>query len=284
MIQTKILYLIFTLLLLISCNNYEVKKNSEKGNWLLLNQEDISSGMHHTNHFKLFGKYSSGYNKSVLKAIDKVQSTAMDGGGYFTGVKADPPESPIGYNLSLLGKKLLNLDRKTSYCSGASYSAFIESMNTILENNKDSISADRMEALRMQEEDGGRREDGVKFWGKWNADGFGNNYALVQYSNIGKVIKPEDARPGDFMNISWKSGNGHSVVFLGWILDQDKKLNVVYWSSQKRTNGLGDDVVPVDRIKNVMIVRITDPNNIYKFNVKKEIQTQIPGFKINFKH
>lgn len=65
----------------------------------------------------------------------------------------------------------------------------------------------------MQEPDGGRREDEIKFWGKWNDDGFGNHFALVQYSQMGTTIKPIHARPGDFMNISWKKGGGHSVVF-----------------------------------------------------------------------
>ena len=240
------------------------------------------SGSHNTNHLKIFGKYTSSYNKAVLDAIDKVQATAPDGGGYFTGVKADPPESPIGYDLSLLGKKLLHLKRKTSYCSGATYSAFLESLNEILKDKSDSLSGDRLEALKIQEINGGRREDGVKFWGKWNDDGFGNDYALVQYSNIGKIIKPEDARPGDFMNISWKNGHGHSVVFLGWYLDKNERLNAVYWSSQKGTNGLGDDIVPVDKIKEVLIVRITNPENIFKFDVNKKVNRNVPGYKIEF--
>lgn len=274
--------LLIIMFLFTSCGQKKESRITNKGNWLLLTKVDISAGTHNTDHLKIFGKYVTGYNKAVLDAIDKVQSTAPDGGGYFAGVKADPPESPIGYDLSLLGKELLHLKRKTSYCSGATYSAFIESMNEILKDKSDSLPADRLEALKMQEPNGGRREDGVKFWGKWNDDGYGNDYALVQYSNIGKIIKPEDARPGDFMNISWKSGHGHSVIFLGWYLDKNKKLNAVYWSSQKRTNGLGDDIVPIDKIKEVLIVRITNPENIFKFDVNKKVNRNVPGYKIDF--
>ena len=102
------------------------------------------------------------------------------------------------------------------------------------------ISPERFEAMRMQELDGGRREDWVKFWGLWNADGPGCHYALVQYSGAGSEIAPIHARPGDFMNINWKSGLGHSVVFLGWHKDSEGKKHVLFWSSQMGTNGLGD--------------------------------------------
>ena len=282
MIRMYYAVIIIAFFVFISCDQQKGNNITKEGNWLLLKKTDISSGSHNTNHLKIFGKYTSSYNKAVLDAIDKVQATAPDGGGYFTGVKADPPESPIGYDLPLLGKKLLHLKRKTSYCSGATYSAFVESLNEILKDKSDSLSGDRLEALKIQEINGGRREDGVKFWGKWNDDGFGNDYALVQYSNIGKIIKPEDARSGDFMNISWKNGHGHSVVFLGWYLDKNERLNAVYWSSQKGTNGLGDDIVPVDKIKEVLIVRITNPENIFKFDVNKKVNRNVPGYKIEF--
>jgi hypothetical protein len=134
----------------------------------------------------------------------------------------------------------------------------------------------------MTEEDGSRREDGVKFWGKWNADGYGNHFALVQYSGMGKVVKPEKALPGDFMNISWKNGGGHSVVFLGWYLDENNKKHVVYWSSQKGTNGFGDDVVPIDRIAEVMVVRLTDPDAVYDFDVDKSVKTDVKGYQIDW--
>ncbi len=80
------------------------------------------------------------------------------------------------------------------------------------------LSPERLEAIRMQEPDGGRREDLIKFWGYWNADGFGTHFALVQYSRMGQEIRPAQLRPGDFVNISWKTGLGHSVIFLVWLL------------------------------------------------------------------
>ena len=251
-----------------------------KHKWLLLSEKDLSPNMQNLNHLKNFKKYAKGYNLAVLRAIDSVQAHAMNGGGYFIGKDSTPTESPIGYELKLFGNSLINPPRTTSYCSGSSYTTLMTSLNYILPNGAKKISKERIEAVRMQEPDGGRREDWTKFWGIWNADGFGSQYALVQYSKMGKNINPIDARPGDFMNISWKSGIGHSVVFLGWFIDKDGKKNVVYWSSQKGTNGMGDQVVPLSRIKEVKIVRLTNPKNLFKFNINQSVDKKVPGDKI----
>lgn len=259
----------------------KLEATRDNGEWFLLNKDDIAAGAHHTRHAEIFGKYVKGYNYYVLQAIDKVQATAMDGGGYFIGIKAVPTESPIGYKLKLFDRPLLEPPRTTSYCSGSTYAAFIEQLNLIFSKNEGKkLSDERYEAIRMQEENGGRREDTIKFWGKWNDDGFGSHYALVQYAKMGEEIKPPQARPGDFINISWAKGGGHSVVFLGWYQDENGQKNIVYWASQTRTNGFGDEVIPLERIKEIKAVRLVHPENLFKFEVNAPVQRDIPGDKI----
>lgn len=260
----------------------EAKTPKDKKGWLILQKKDLAKGTYHTDHYKIFKKYTSGHNLEVLKAIDIVQSHAMDGGGYFIGKDSTPTESPAYYELKLFNKSLITPPRRSSYCSGSSYSAFIEALNMILSKKGKNLSPERLEALRMQEPNGGRREDWIKFWGIWNADGFGSQYAMVQYSGMGIEIKPEDARPGDFLNISWKTGIGHSVVFLGWYMDENNKKNIVYWSSQKATNGFGDQVVSLERIKDVKIVRLTKPENLFKFDVNHSVNKDVPGDRIDW--
>jgi len=272
--KTKLIFFALAVLVTISCQ-------SEAG-WFILSKKDVSVGTYHTRHAEIFGKYAPAYNKYILQGIDKVQATAQDGGGYFTGIKAVPAEAPIGYTLKLGNRALLDPPRATSYCSGSSYAAFIEGLNLIFNDSLNFLDSVRFEALRMQEADGGRREDHVKFWGWWNADGYGNHFALVQYGKMGEVIKPKDARPGDFMNISWKNGLGHSVVFLGWYISRDGNKNVVYWSSQKTTNGMGDQIVPLGRIKEAMIVRLSTPQNIFAYNVNSPVKTDVKGFEIDW--
>ncbi len=259
----------------------QLKATRDNGEWFLLNKDDIAAGAHHTRHAEIFGKYVKGYNYYVLQAIDKVQATAMDGGGYFIGIKAVPTESPIGYKLKLFDRPLLEPPRTTSYCSGSTYAAFIEQLNLIFSKKEGKkLSDERYEAIRMQEENGGRREDTIKFWGKWNDDGFGSHYALVQYAKMGEEIKPPQARPGDFINISWAKGGGHSVVFLGWYQDENGQKSIVYWASQTRTNGFGDEVIPLERIKEIKAVRLVHPENLFKFDVNAPVQRDIPGDKI----
>ncbi len=281
-----LIILLFSFLIL-GCKNQETNNSvftptKDDGNWLILKKEDVSLGTYHTEHAKVFSKYISGYNTYILNAIDLVQSTALNGGGYFTGIKADPPESPIGYNLFLFDKQLLQAPRTTSYCSGSTYAVFIESLNLMFKNKSKTLSEKRYESLRMQELDGGRREDGVKFWGKWNDNGYGNHHALVQYSGMGKRIYPINARPGDFLNISWKNGGGHSVIFLGWYVNEENEKCVVYWSSQKSTNGLGNSIVPISKIREVMFVRLTSPENLFTFDVKKQVDRSVKGNSIDW--
>lgn len=278
----KYVVLFLALSLLFGCTSDKKNSETKKSDRVILSKSDLENGSHHTKHFEIFGKYTNETNQTILKAIDRVQATAMDGGGYFIGITADPPESPIGYDISLFDKELLKAPRKTSYCSGASYSAFIEALNLMYDEEENELSENRYESLRMQEPDGGRREDNVKFWGKWNADGYGNHFALVQYSKMGEVVMPKDAQPGDFMNISWKSGGGHSVIFLGWHINEENEKCLVYWSSQKGTNGLGDQVVKLSRIREVMVVRLTNPEQLFNFDPSTQIKNEVNGFNINW--
>jgi hypothetical protein len=262
--------------LFMQCHTLSRQVAKDDGSFLLLNEKDLAAGPYHCRHHELFGKYTNGLNLAVLAGIDVVQAHAMNGGGYFVGKDSIPTESPIGYDLVLWKQPLLKAPRTTSYCSGASYSAFIEALNILWPNGADRLSADRFEALRMQEPDGGRREDMIKAWGWWNADGFGSQFCLVQYLGMGKEIKPNQLRPGDFVNISWKSGLGHSVVFLGWaIKDNDKKI--LYWSSQRATNGMADQLVSLQRIKEIKAVRLYDVSRLLTFDIKHPVATDVPG-------
>jgi hypothetical protein len=266
----------------LQANSAKTQAGVERARYFVLTEAQLSAGPHHTRHAELFGEGASKINLAVLQAIDKVQATAMDGGGYFVGVHAQPPESPIGFELKLFGHSLLKPPRKTSYCSGSSYTVFIEALNTLLARDANRLTSDRLEALRMQEPDGSRREDGVKFWGQGNADGFGTQFALVQYSAAGVEVKPQDARPGDFANISWKSGLGHSVVFLGFFKDKDGTKKMLYWASQKGTNGLGDQASAIDKIKEVKIVRLVDPQRIFSFDPTTKVNQNVLGDKIDW--
>jgi hypothetical protein len=226
---------------------------------------------YHVRHAELFGADVPDLNAAVLRGVDAIQKTAMEGGGYFIGVKADPPESPIGFPLCIFGKPLLSPARTTSYCSGASYAAFISAFEETMEGRGDELTPEILEALRMQEPDGGRREDMIKFWGWWNADGPGSLYALTMYTEMGERVAPDAARAGDFCNINWVKGPGHSVVFLQWERTADGQPGMRFWSSQKSTNGLGDAVVPLNSISGFVFTRYSKPWNVFALDPAKKM-------------
>src|SRR5690348_15427566 len=91
--------------------------------WPTLPPSYLDLPAQHTRHAALFSNGVPEFNRLVLGGVDEVQSHAMLGGGYFIGVKANPPESPIGYTLRLEGRALLDPPRTTSFCTGASYGA-----------------------------------------------------------------------------------------------------------------------------------------------------------------
>jgi len=240
----------------------------------LLSAAQLSLGIHHQRHAEMFGANAPGYNLYVLRGIDAVQSRAPGGGGYFANPKAKPAESPVGYPLALFGTQILYPARSTSFCSGASFAAFIEALNLIFADPslglppESALSPERMEAMLMQEPDAAhsRRQDGDKFWGHWNGSGYGANDALVQYSHMGAAVSPDDARPGDFLTMDWKSGHGHSTVFLGWAVIGRQRYMLV-WSSQVSADGFGDYLIPWTRVEGVNIVRLTHPENLMTFKV-----------------
>lgn len=249
----------------------------------MLGESDLANGAHHTRHWRTFAARAPRFNKEVLLAVDRVQASAPQGGGYFIGKSATPTESPIGYPLRLFGRPLLDPPRTTSYCSGASYAALIEALDRILAGQRGRLSEERFEALRMQEPDGSRREDCVKAWGWWNADGPGSHYCLVQYLKIGERVGIEEALPGDFVNISWKSGVGHSVVFLGNVQMKDGRMGIAFWSSQKGTNGLGDMVSPWESVSSVVVVRLTEPDRLFSFDPAERVEKRVPGDPVPFR-
>ncbi|MBI1332427.1 MAG: hypothetical protein GC165_06075 [Armatimonadetes bacterium] len=227
--------------------------------------------MYHINHQAVYGQDTPELNQAVLMAIDDIQASAPDGGGYFMKSGANPPASPIGIPLKLGDYRLISPPRSSSYCSGASYAAFIGALDTATVSCQSEISEDRLDALRMQDQNGHLREDMVKMWGCWNADGPGSYYALSLFSKMGTRVDPLDARPGDFCNLDWRSGYGHSVVFLGWDTTPDGEMAMRFWSSQKSTNGLGDRTARLSEIKCFVFSRLTNPEDVLTFDPSKKV-------------
>lgn len=64
----------------------------------------------------------------------------------------------------------------------------------------------------------------------------------VEVLGIGKPVAPDDAKPGDFLQLWRTNKSGHSVVFLEWVKEGRQPVGVKYRSSQTSTKGIGDRV------------------------------------------
>ena len=62
----------------------------------------------------------------------------------------------------------------------------------------------------------------------------------VEHLGVGRQVSADEALPGDFMQIWRTPKGGHSVIFLGWIEKEGKRIGFKYRSSQGTTKGIGD--------------------------------------------
>jgi len=63
----------------------------------------------------------------------------------------------------------------------------------------------------------------------------------IEYYGLGKKITDwEEAKAGDFCDISRNNSTGHSIIFINWIRDKDKKIvGMKYFSSNSSGVGYG---------------------------------------------
>lgn len=77
-----------------------------------------------------------------------------------------------------------------------------------------------------------------RYWFVLETNGPGPSLALEEFG-LGRTIEPEEALPGDFVQIWRRQGSGHSVIFLSWVRDEDGEIaGFRYWSSQPGTDGI----------------------------------------------
>ena len=142
-----------------------------------------------------------------------------DGGGYEwkgTGVLEE---------IRFKGERILEQGKHT-YCSGFTFAVVMKAAGErgLLRDK----SADDVRAFQKQ------------WYGATKESAETQCAHAVRELGIGEPVAPEDARPGDFLQLWRTNGSGHSVLFLGWVMDGRRPVGVKYRSSQTSTNGIGD--------------------------------------------
>jgi len=157
------------------------------------------------------------YGTDVVKVAYKFEK-----GGYNWGAGSSGVCTPLKFEGKILMDKGIG-----SHCCGFTLSvAFIVALNRGYLNGK-SVSTIK------------------KFFNEWYSEGgqFGKLCvsALINLG-IGNQVKMENAVAGDFCQIWRKNKSGHSVIFLEHVRKNNRIVGIRYRSSQKSTNGIGDNV------------------------------------------
>ncbi len=122
---------------------------------------------------------------------------------------------------------------RCSYCCGYTFEVFLRAMK--LRNVQKGLDPDDFNGMTFG--------DLFNMLQLWYIEGKGDceQRAITSYG-LGKAITNfEDARPGDFLSYSTTPPGGHSVVFIGWLRDDNNKIiGLKYFSSNlSGTKGVG---------------------------------------------
>lgn len=154
-------------------------------------------------------------------SVAEIAHAFPDGGGYEwkgTGV----PEEIRFHDKTILEKG------KSTYCSGFTFAVAMKAAaeRDLLKNK----SVDEVRTFQKE------------WYGSTKDSGETQCAYAMQKLGIGKPVKTEDARSGDFLQLWRTNKSGHSVVFLDWVVEGGRPIGVKYRSSQTSTNGIGDRV------------------------------------------
>jgi hypothetical protein len=122
---------------------------------------------------------------------------------------------------------------RCSYCCGYTFEVFVRAMK--LRNIQKGLDPDDFNGMTFA--------DLFNLLQLWYIEGKGDSEqrGITAYG-LGKPIKDfEQVRPGDFLSYSTTPAGGHSVVFIDWLRDEQKKIvGLKYFSSNlSGTHGVG---------------------------------------------
>jgi len=157
------------------------------------------------------------------KPLDAIASFP-DGGGYDKSWKGSGSPEEIVFK----GRTILPKATNGTYCCGFTFAV----------------------AMRMAASRGLLAQKSVEQVRRFQREWFGATPAsrekqcVVAAENlgIGREVKLDEARPGDFVQFWRANGSGHSVVLLRPIRCDGRLIGLEYRSSQGSTNGIGNRV------------------------------------------
>jgi len=197
----------------------------------------------------LHAEVNAPFNKTILEAI----SSMPHGGGYSTSHET---MKRFEHSVSLSKGTLRVHPASPSFCSEATYLAFLKTLALLQKRGKLSLDAATLTALLPR-----GQADGEGIWGRWNANGPG--VAVLFYTaDLGKNFTDlAQAEPGDFLKIFWSNSvgateHGHLVVYLGH--EMKNGVEAIHFWSSNQYGGYGDKWVSLSFMKHLLFSRLTN--------------------------
>ncbi len=122
---------------------------------------------------------------------------------------------------------------KASHCVGLTFEILLRAMQ---ERNKAlGISADDINGMSYK-----NMYDMALIWFVSSGNKKTNNIQIaVEKYGIGRgIYNLNDAKAGDFIDISRENNTGHTGVFINWVKEGERIIGVKYWSTQASTKGI----------------------------------------------
>ncbi|HQH12411.1 MAG TPA: hypothetical protein PLS31_08295 [Candidatus Sumerlaeota bacterium] len=171
-------------------------------------------------------------NPYVLRVIE---AYPKDGSYPYRCIKAPEYDLYLGVtqNLYYKGRILAKAhpnNTRCSYCCGLTFEIFVRAMQ--LRNMQKGMDPDDFNGMSFY--------DLFNLLQIWFIEGSGDSPQKgIEYYGLGKKIEDwEEARAGDFMDLSRNNRSGHSVIFIEWVRDDAGKIiGLKYFSSNK--SGVG---------------------------------------------
>ncbi len=119
---------------------------------------------------------------------------------------------------------------RCSYCCGLTFEVFVRAMK--LRNQQKGLDQDDFNGMTF--------DDLFNMLQIWFIEGKGDSpQKAIEYYGLGRKITDwDEAKPGDFCDLSRSNATGHSVIFIGWVRDPDGKITgLEYFSSNSRGVG-----------------------------------------------
>ena len=168
-------------------------------------------------------------NPYVLRVIE---AYPKDGSYPYRCIKAPEYDLYLGATQNLFYKGRIVMKAHPngtgcSYCCGLTFEIFIRAMQ--LRNMQKGLDPDDFNGMTFY--------DLFNMLQVWFIEGEGDSpQKAIEYYGLGrKIANWEEAKAGDFMDLSRNNKTGHSVIFIEWVRDKENKITgLKYFSSNSK--------------------------------------------------